>query len=305
MNTAENSTTENPMAEPSAPEASSDLLTRPESAVEAPAVDNGPGDSSEQSAVGRMEREDKIQATDAVGAANASGSVESPAGGAANAEEPEVEVAEPVAPKPAPVADEVLLAAVDIARAALRDVTPASTIGEPVGHVVEDDHVLSLLFATTLPGYPGWNWTVTLARVEDGEPMVLETELMPGDKALLAPEWVPWSERLADYRASQEAAEAESRALAEAAAELEDDEDDEDEGFSILHAGDLDGVDVDEIDPSEDDDSEDDDDESDDDDDESEDDDDESEDDDDESEDDDDESDDDDDSDDDESERTY
>ncbi|HEV7849480.1 MAG TPA: DUF3027 domain-containing protein [Mycetocola sp.] len=184
--------------------------------------------------------------------------------------------------RPAPVADEVLLASVDLARAALLEVTPADTVGDPVGHVAEDDHVLSLFFDSKLRGYPGWHWTVTLSRVGDAETVtVLETELMPGENALLAPEWVPWSERLADYQAGQEVAENEARALAEAAAVLDDSDDedaeDDEDVFSILHAGDVDGVDVDEIDqdPGETDD-DDDDDESDDDDDDDESDDDES-----------------------------
>jgi hypothetical protein len=184
-------------------------------------------------------------------------------------------VEEPLVERPAPVDDEVLLASVDLARAALLDVTPAETVGEPVGHVAEDDHVLSLFFDSKLRGYPGWHWTVTLSRVADENTVtVLETELMPGENALLAPEWVPWSERLADYQAGQEVAENEARALAEAAAVLDDsdDEDDEDDDdvFSILHAGDVDGVDVDEIDEDSDeadDESDDDDDDSDDDDD--------------------------------------
>ena len=116
------------------------------------------------------------------------------------------------------VADEVLLASVDLARRSLLEVTPAETVGSVIGHVAEDDHVLTLLFASDLGGYPGWRWSVTIARVDDGEPTVLETELMPGDTALLAPEWVPWSERLADYRAAQDAAAA---AAAEAAGEPE------------------------------------------------------------------------------------
>ena len=86
-------------------------------------------------------------------------------------------------------------------------------------HVVDDEHVLTLLFASDLAGYPGWRWSVTLARVEGAEPTVLETELMPGDAALLAPEWVPWSVRLAEYRAAQEAAAA---AAAEAGGEADE-----------------------------------------------------------------------------------
>jgi Protein of unknown function (DUF3027) len=139
------------------------------------------------------------------------------------------------APAPLPIdADEVLLAAVDVARTALLDITPADTIGAPVGHIVEGEHVLSLLFECTMAGYPGWRWTVSMSRIdENSEPFVLETELMPGETALLAPEWVPWSERLADYRSAQDAAAA--LALADAISSDDDDvddledEDDEDE----------------------------------------------------------------------------
>lgn len=111
-------------------------------------------------------------------------------------------------PAPVVVADDVLLDSVDLARRALLEVTAPETVGSVVGHLVEGEHVLTLLFAADLSGYPGWHWSVTIARVEDADPTVLETELMPGESALLAPEWVPWSERLAEYRAAQEAAAA-------------------------------------------------------------------------------------------------
>jgi len=108
------------------------------------------------------------------------------------------------------------------ARDALLDITPESTIGQYVGSVDEGEGVVTVRFESTLPGYPGWRWTVSLAVVDGGEPTVLETELMPGDGALLAPDWVPWSDRLADYKAAQEAAGA-------AAAESEDESDDDDD----------------------------------------------------------------------------
>lgn len=144
------------------------------------------------------------------------------------------------APARAFVPDEVLLGSVDLARRALLEVTAPETVGSVVGHLAEDEHVLTLLFASDLSGYPGWRWSVTLARVEGGEPTVLETELMPGETALLAPEWVPWSERLAEYRAAQEAAAAASAEATaddrsdsadEALAADVDDEDDEDDDF--------------------------------------------------------------------------
>ncbi|NQW89655.1 DUF3027 domain-containing protein [Curtobacterium sp. VKM Ac-2861] len=92
----------------------------------------------------------------------------------------------------------------DLARTALLEVTPESSIGAPVGTVDEGDGVVSVLFANRMPGYPGWRWTVSVAKVGDEDPTVLEVELMPGDGSLVAPEWVPWSERLAEYRAAQD-----------------------------------------------------------------------------------------------------
>lgn len=161
-----------------------------------------------------------------------------------------------------PDADARLVEAHDLALAALREITPAATVGPAADFTPEEDGSVSLRFENRLPGYPGWYWTVTVARVEDEEPTVLEVELLPGDGALLAPEWVPWAERLAEYRAHQaELAEAAAAGGEDADGEeedadgdldddgIDDDELDED-GSDILHAGDLDGVDIDELDPS-------------------------------------------------------
>jgi hypothetical protein len=107
-----------------------------------------------------------------------------------------------------------------LAREALREITADATVGELVGQSDEGEGVTTLLFATTMPGYPGWHWTVSVADLPGEAPSVLEVELMPGDGALLAPDWVPWSERLEEYRAAQAAAAAE-------AAEADDDETDD------------------------------------------------------------------------------
>lgn len=135
-------------------------------------------------------------------------------------------------------ADPVLLAAVDQARAALLEITPASTIGAVVGHTTHDEHVLSLHFASLMPGYPDWHWTATLSRIDgESEPNVLETELLPGEGAVLAPEWTPWSERLEDYKLAQE--------HAAALAEDDDDEDFDDEGDADSDDEDLDDDELD------------------------------------------------------------
>ncbi|MBB5639736.1 DUF3027 domain-containing protein [Cryobacterium roopkundense] len=164
-----------------------------------------------------------------------------------------------------PVVDEVLLAAVDVARAALEEITPADSIGRLLGHIVEGERVVSLLFDCTLPGYPGWQWTVTLARTdENAEPTVLETELMPGEYALTAPDWVPWSDRLMDGEGDDESdddsddesddddesdPDDESEDGSDDESDDDDDEDDDepDDGFDADRADDhLDGIDFDE-----------------------------------------------------------
>ncbi|MGN7978955.1 DUF3027 domain-containing protein [Microbacterium sp. 22195] len=159
--------------------------------------------------------------------------------------------------------DELASAARELALAALHEITPASTVGPAAGHSVEESGAVSLRFENRLPGYPGWYWTVSVAQVDGEEPTVLEVELMPGESALLAPDWVPWAERLAEYRAHQ-AELAEQAAAAgddadedsddsdesddEESDESDEDEDDDHEESDLLHAGDLDGVDIDELD---------------------------------------------------------
>ncbi|GAA1939461.1 hypothetical protein GCM10009775_34370 [Microbacterium aoyamense] len=162
--------------------------------------------------------------------------------------------------KPEP--DPSLTGAHDLALAALHEITPASTVGPPAEYRLESDGVVSLRFENRLAGYPGWFWTVSVARVEGEEPTVLELELLPGSGALVAPEWVPWAERLAEYHAAQaalaELADDEDADIDDSDDGSDDDDDDEDiddldaadfdaDGSSILHAGDVDGVDIDEL----------------------------------------------------------
>ncbi|MCS5721060.1 DUF3027 domain-containing protein [Herbiconiux sp. CPCC 203407] len=154
-----------------------------------------------------------------------------------------------------PAVDEVLLGSVQFARAALVGIAPAGTVGELAGSRAEEDHVLSLFFASKLPGYPDWRWTVTLARVdEESEPTVLEVELLPGETSLVAPDWVPWSERLAEYQLAQELAAAtaaegddDDEDLDDEDEDLDDDEHDDDEHPEEDDDDDLDEVDLDDV----------------------------------------------------------
>ncbi|WP_240607175.1 DUF3027 domain-containing protein [Cryobacterium aureum] len=156
---------------------------------------------------------------------------------------PELTDAQPTRPT-----DATLLAAVELARAALLEITTDDTIGEVIGHIDEGDLVVSLLFDCLMTGYPGWRWTVSLARVdENSEPKVLETELTPGDDSLLAPEWVPWSDRLLDDDADADDTDDDESDDDEDESDDDSDEDAEaldDDADDSLDA--LDGIDFDE-----------------------------------------------------------
>ena len=137
--------------------------------------------------------------------------------------------------------DPVLLAARDQARVALAEITDPAMIGAEVGHEVEEAHVLTLLFECRLAGYPGWRWAATLARTsEDAPATVLEVELLPGPDSVIAPDWVPWSERLAQYR------EGHSKRPSEGSDDGDDDLEDADDELANDFEDDLDGVDLDE-----------------------------------------------------------
>lgn len=92
--------------------------------------------------------------------------------------------------------DAALAAAVDLARDAAREVG-GDSVGEHLGARAEGDRVVTHAFAATLPGYRGWQWAVTLARAPRSRTLTVdEVVLLPGADALLAPEWVPWDQRV-------------------------------------------------------------------------------------------------------------
>lgn len=94
--------------------------------------------------------------------------------------------------------DAVLSAAVDLARQfAVELAEHPSDVGEYVGPVADGERLVSHRFECAATGYQGWQWTVTVARVPRGRAAtVCEAVLLPGDGAILSPEWLPWSERL-------------------------------------------------------------------------------------------------------------
>ncbi|NAZ83111.1 DUF3027 domain-containing protein [Kineococcus sp. R8] len=97
-----------------------------------------------------------------------------------------------------PVLDSVSAAALDLARAAAEEVAEPGTVGEHLGVTAEGDRIVTHAFAATLPGYRGWQWSVTVSRASRAKNVtVSEVCLLPGDGALRPPVWLPWSERIA------------------------------------------------------------------------------------------------------------
>ncbi len=97
-----------------------------------------------------------------------------------------------------------------LAAAALAEVVDAELVGELIGAVDEGEGVYSLCFASLRDGYRDWRWCATLCKVVDAEtsaaaPTVLECELVPGPDSLVAPKWIPWAERLAEFNATHDA----------------------------------------------------------------------------------------------------
>lgn len=93
--------------------------------------------------------------------------------------------------------DTTLAGASDLARSALLSEVPAAQVGEHLGCADEGERLACHLFACARPGYRGWLWSVTVSRLPRARTAtVLEVTLLPGPDALLAPGWVPWSERV-------------------------------------------------------------------------------------------------------------
>jgi hypothetical protein len=93
--------------------------------------------------------------------------------------------------------DAVAMAAVDSARDALLEDVDAADVGEHLGGVVEGERVVTHQFACTRRGYAGWRWSVTVMRASRQKAVtVAEIVLIPGDEAIVAPEWVPYRERI-------------------------------------------------------------------------------------------------------------
>ena len=93
--------------------------------------------------------------------------------------------------------DQACAEAVDLARDALIAVVGAAQVGRHLGVQADGERIVTHLFDCADPAYTGWRWAVTVVRAPRAKAVTVdETVLLPGPGALLAPDWVPWHDRL-------------------------------------------------------------------------------------------------------------
>ena len=82
--------------------------------------------------------------------------------------------------------------------AAIEDAANKDFVGALVSiDLDEEERVSTYLFESSLPGYSGWRWGVTIAKLDDAAPAtVCDVVLLPGSESLLAPEWIAYKDRL-------------------------------------------------------------------------------------------------------------
>jgi hypothetical protein len=90
-----------------------------------------------------------------------------------------------------------LFGAAELARAAaIEDANNAAYVGA-IFSVDTDDRIATYLFEASLPGYHGWRWAVTVAKLDDQSPSTIcDVVLLPGSESLLAPDWIPYKDRI-------------------------------------------------------------------------------------------------------------
>nr|WP_084465539.1 DUF3027 domain-containing protein [Nocardia salmonicida] len=90
----------------------------------------------------------------------------------------------------------VLADAAEVARRALVALEPDG-VGVHLGVSAEDDTAATHRFEATLPGYRGWQWAVVVAAPPGADhATVSESALLPALDALIAPDFIPWDQRV-------------------------------------------------------------------------------------------------------------
>lgn len=87
-----------------------------------------------------------------------------------------------------------------LAKSALTEFSDGS-FGKFISEKEIEKGIFDVRFESTKRGYEGWHWVVTVTQPDKRKPPTIsEVSLLAGPKALLAPAWVPWSDRLKEFR---------------------------------------------------------------------------------------------------------
>ena len=87
----------------------------------------------------------------------------------------------------------------DLARtAATTEAEFATHVGDFVSVEYDDeDRVATYLFNAEIPGYRGWRWCITIAKVDEStEPTICDVVVIPGPDSLIAPDHIPYRDRI-------------------------------------------------------------------------------------------------------------
>ena len=91
------------------------------------------------------------------------------------------------------------------AESAAKEVAPYNGVGSFISSNPEGPGLTSYLFECKMRGYQGWNWNVFVFQGKKSDaPTISEVLLAPGENAIIAPDWVPWSERTASSEEIEE-----------------------------------------------------------------------------------------------------
>ena len=89
------------------------------------------------------------------------------------------------------------------AEKAAKEFAPNGGVGKFLGTVDEETNVVSYRFQANMKEYLGWEWNVVVFQAKKADPTVSEVVLLPGKESIVAPDWVPWSERRAELDKSE------------------------------------------------------------------------------------------------------
>jgi hypothetical protein len=92
-----------------------------------------------------------------------------------------------------------------LAEKAAKASAPVNGVGKFLGTTEDASKAISYRFAANLTGYVGWEWNVVVFQTKKSDAAtVSEVVLLPGKDSIIAPDWVPWSERLAELEQSKQ-----------------------------------------------------------------------------------------------------